>query len=89
MQDIIDSAMMTTQEILDKLDPIFQEVFNDSDLAVDLDLTSDDIDDWSSLSQTLLLTEIESAFDIRFKLREIATMNSVRNIVAIIESKLQ
>lgn len=81
--------MMTTQEILDKLAPIFQEVFNDSDLAVDLDLTSDDIDDWSSLSQTLLLTEIESAFDIRFKLREIATMNSVRNIVAIIESKLQ
>lgn len=79
---------MNTQEILDKITPIFQNVFNDDELDVNMNLTSDEIDEWSSLSQTILLTEIEAAFNIKFKLREVATMNTVQNIVAQIEAKL-
>lgn len=79
---------MNTQEILKVITPIFQQVFNDDDLDVTLTLTSDEIDEWSSLSQTILLTEIEAAFNIKFKLREVATMDNVKTIVALIESKL-
>jgi len=79
---------MDTQTILEKITPIFREVFNDDELDVNINLTSEDIDEWSSLSQTVLLTELESAFNIKFKLREVATMNNVKAIVAMIESKL-
>lgn len=79
---------MTKQEILDKITPIFHEVFNDNDLDVTMDLTSDEIDEWSSISQTLMVTEIEKAFDIVFKLREVAEMDNVASIVEMIESKL-
>lgn len=80
---------MTKQEILDKITPIFHEVFNDNDLDVTMDLTSDEIDEWSSISQTLMVTEIEKAFDIVFKLREVADMDTVENIVEMIARKIE
>ena len=79
---------MDTQAILEIITPILREVFNDDELDVNINLTSEDIDEWSSLSQTVLLTELESTFNIKFKLREVATMNNVKTIVALIESKL-
>lgn len=79
---------MSTQEILKVITPIFQQVFNDDQLDVTMDLTSDEIDEWSSLSQTILITEIEAAFNIKFKLREIATMNNVKTIVSLINTKV-
>ncbi|MBQ6226488.1 MAG: acyl carrier protein [Bacteroidaceae bacterium] len=79
---------MTRKEILEKLTPIFQEVFNDNEMEVNLELTSDDIDEWSSVSQALLITEIEQKFAIRFKLLEVAKMDNVGTIVSIIEEKI-
>lgn len=79
---------MTRKEILEKLTPIFQEVFNDNEMEVKLELTSDDIDEWSSVSQALLITEIEQKFAIRFKLLEVAKMDNVGTIVSIIEEKI-
>lgn len=79
---------MNTQEIIEKLTLIFQTVFNDDELELTMDLTSNDIDEWSSISQTLMVAEIEKVFDIKFKLREVATMNNVATIVNCIEAKL-
>lgn len=79
---------MDTQKIINILTPIFQRVFNDDELEVDMDMTSENIDEWSSLSQAILLTEIETTFGIKFRLREVATMNDVKTIVSLISSKL-
>lgn len=79
---------MNTQEILAQLSSIFQRVFNDDELEVTLELTSNDIDEWSSVSQALMIAEIEQEFGVTFKLREVATMNKVATIVNLIESKL-
>lgn len=79
---------MNKQEILEKIAPVFQTVFNDDELEVTMELTSDEIDEWSSITQTLLITNLENLFGIKFKLREIATMNDVATIVNLIESKL-
>lgn len=82
------TTKMDTQEILTRITPIFRRVFNDEEMEVNFDLTSENIDEWSSLSQTVLLTEIEATFGIKFKLREVAAMNNVKTIIALIESKL-
>lgn len=79
---------MEKQEILERLVPIFQKVFNDDELDVTLDLTSDDIDEWSSISQALMIAEIEKDFGITFKLFEVTLMSDVDAIVNLIESKL-
>lgn len=79
---------MTQEEILAKIAPIFKEVFNDDEMDVNMDLTADDIDEWSSISQTLMLTEVEKEFGVVFKLREVAEMDNVAAIVGMIESKL-
>lgn len=79
---------MNAQEILEKITPIFQEVFNDDELEVTMDLTSEEIDEWSSITQTLLITNLENQFGVKFKLREIATMNDVATIVSLIEGKI-
>lgn len=79
---------MTQQEILEKISPIFQEVFNDDELEVNMELSSEDIEEWSSLTQTIMVTKIEEEFGIVFKLREVAEMDSVESIVTMIESKL-
>lgn len=79
---------MEIKEILEVITPIFRSVFNDDDLDVTMDLTSDEIDEWSSLTQTILVTEIEKTFDVKFKLLEVAKMNSVKAIVSSIQSKV-
>lgn len=79
---------MTQQDILEKITPIFQEVFNDDELEVNMELSSEDIEEWSSLTQTIMLTKIEEEFGIVFKLREVAEMDNVSAIVSMIGSKL-
>ena len=79
---------MSQQEILEKITPIFQDVFNDDDMVVNMELTSDGIEDWSSISQVLLITELEQAFNIKFKLIDVAVMNDVKTIVNLIADKI-
>ena len=79
---------MTQQEIIEKITPIFQEVFNDDELEVNIELNSEDIEEWSSLTQTIMLTKIEELFGIVFKLREVAEMDNVEAIVSMIEEKI-
>ena len=78
---------MTRQDIIKKIAPIFQEVFNDDEMEVNMELSSEDIEEWRSLTQTILLTTIEEEFGIVFKLREVAEMDNVESIVTMIESK--
>ena len=75
---------MVEEEILQRLIPIFKTVFNDEELEVTMELTSNDIDSWSSISQTLMITQIQKEFGISFKLFEVARMNDVKTIVTII-----
>lgn len=79
---------MKKEEILEKIIPIFKEVFNDDEMDVTMELTSEEIDEWSSVSQVLLLTAIEAEFGVAFKLREVALMNDVATIVKMIDQKL-
>lgn len=79
---------METKEILERITPIFHEVFNDDELDVNMELTSDEIDDWSSITQMLMVTEIEKEFNIVFKLIDVASMNSVAEVIKAIKDKL-
>jgi acyl carrier protein len=72
---------MTRQEIIDKLQPIAQKVFAQPGLALRDDLCAANLPTWTSLSFTQFLTEIETVFNIKFKIMEILHMQTMGSII--------
>lgn len=79
---------MKRNEILAKLTPIFRTAFNDDTIELDEDMTTDDFDNWDSVTQMILVSMVEKEFDIVFKLREVGMLDSVEAFVDGIEEKL-
>lgn len=79
---------MERNEILAKLTPIFRTAFNDETIELDEDMTTDDFDNWDSVTQMIIVSMIEKEFDIVFKLREVGMLDSVEAFVEGIEGKL-
>lgn len=79
---------MERNEILAKLTPIFRTAFNDDTIELDVDMTTDDFDNWDSVTQMILVSMVEKEFDIVFKLREVGMLDSVEAFVDRIEGKL-
>ncbi len=75
-------------DIINQLTKIFRKVFNDETISLNNEITAGDIGSWDSLSHMLMITEVENAFSIKFKLKEINKLKNVGSLVALIESKL-
>ena len=67
---------MERNEILAKLTLIFRTAFNDDTIELDEDMTTDDFDNWDSVTQMIIVSMIEKEFDIVFKLREVGMLDS-------------
>ena len=78
---------MRDDEILKRVNNVFQDVFDDDTLEVDYDTTSDDIDDWDSLEHMTLMEAVEKEFGMRFKTSEIANMKNVGETIDIIAQR--
>ena len=72
---------MSRNEILEKLDQIFKDVFDDEDVTISEDTTPEDIEDWDSLGHVYLTVDIEDEFGI--KLGE--PMKQIENVGQIID----
>ena len=68
---------MDTREIFERLDRVFQDVFDDDTIHVTPKTTADDIEDWDSLEQINLLVAIEKKFSIKFKLDDVKNLPNV------------
>lgn len=74
---------MTRQEIFEKLNEIFSDVF-DEDITVTDGTTSADIAQWDSLTHITLISEVEDAFDIKFSMKDVLGMKNVGEMADII-----
>lgn len=80
---------MQQKEIIEKLTLIFRNIFKDATLEIELEMTVKDIDNWDSLSNMLMINDVETMFGIKFKIKDLNKIKRVGDLVAIIESKLQ
>jgi len=64
-------------EILQKLNIIFEDVFEDDNLDVNRGTTAADIAGWDSLMHVTLMVNVERAFGVRFKSAEVAALKNV------------
>lgn len=75
------------QNINERLNEVFQNVFDDDDIVVDRDTTADDIDDWDSLEHIRLVAAVEREFGIKFTMKEVSTMKNVGEMMDIIAER--
>ena len=78
---------MTRNEIYEKLNAVFSDVF-DEDIRVTGETTAADIEDWDSLTHITLISEVEDAFDIKRSMKDVLGMQNVGEMVDIIQSLL-
>jgi acyl carrier protein len=79
---------MNHSEIIEKLTVIFKTVFNDDTIVLRDDLTANDVGNWDSLTHMLMIGEVEKIFSIKFKLKDLGKMDSLKNLIDLIELKL-
>ena len=75
-------------EIIEELQEIFREIFDEDELVISRDTTAEDIEDWDSLTHMQLIVEIEKKYGIKFTAAEIKKAANVGEFIDIIKEKL-
>ena len=78
---------MSREEVFEKLDQVFQDVFDDESLHVTDETTAADVDGWDSLEHIDLMASVERAFGTRFSMGEITRMKNVGEMADLILEK--
>ena len=78
---------MTRQEIFEKLNEIFSDVF-DEDIALTPETSAADISGWDSLTHITLISEVEDAFGIKFAMKDVLGMKNVGEMADIIQKNV-
>ncbi len=78
---------METTELLEILNGIFRKVLKKDDIALTEDTTANDVDGWDSLTNMVLITEIENKFGVRFTFRDIVKLKNVGDLCHTIMNK--
>ena len=79
---------MSQTDIIARMLPVFQEVFDDDTLRITAGTTSEDVEDWDSLSNVRLIIAIERAFGVRIKASEVALLDDVGSLADLVAQKL-
>ena len=79
---------MSREEIFDKVQEIFRDVFDDDELIISDSTNSDDIEDWDSLEHISLIVSMEKEFSMKFDIKEVNTLKDVGEMVDLILRKM-
>lgn len=79
---------MQKEEIIKAVQDVFIDVLEDDDIVLNYSTTADDIEDWDSLNNILLIVEIEKKFKLKFKLEEIHSFKNVGEMCDYIFNKV-
>ncbi len=72
---------MTRDEIRTRLEAVFADVFDDSEVAFDEALVREAMPTWDSLGHIRLMSAVEEAFGVHLSIDDMERMVSVRAIV--------
>ncbi|MBR5361428.1 MAG: acyl carrier protein [Lachnospiraceae bacterium] len=80
---------MSREEIMEKVNEIFRDVFDDDTLIITDSTNSDDIEDWDSLEHISLIISMEKEFNLKFDIKEVNKLENVGQMVDMIREKLE
>ncbi len=76
-------------EILERLQPIFRDVLDNSGLVITATSSAKNIEGWDSLAHINLVSVIEQEFHIRFSLGELERLNNVGDMIELMRTKMK
>lgn len=79
---------MTKEQIYEKLNEVFRDVFDDESICVNGTTTSNDIEDWDSLEHINLIAAVEQEFGVKFNMGQVVSMKNVGEMADIIIGQL-
>lgn len=80
---------MKKEEIIEKLQEIFVDVFGDENIRITEETSAEDIAAWDSLTNISILAAIQDEFAVTFEIDEIVVMKNVGDMINSIMLKLQ
>ena len=75
---------MEQHELMEQIQAIFRENFDDDSLVITRQTTAEDIEDWDSLEQINLLTAMEKQFGVKFTLDDVRDLENVGDMADLI-----
>jgi acyl carrier protein len=79
--------MLTKEEVLEKLNEVFRDVFDNEKIVVNENTTADDIDEWDSLEHIRLVDAVEAEFNMNFSMKEVSSMKNVGEMAEIVAQR--
>ena len=71
-------------EIYNRLNEVFREVFDDDSITVNAETTAADIEDWDSLTHIQLIAAVEDEFGVKFSMKQMSSMKNVGEMAQIL-----
>lgn len=78
---------MNKNEILAKVQDVFQDILDNEDIELTFDTTADDVEEWDSLSHVQLVVAVEKEFGVKFTSKEIMSWSNVGEMIDCISNK--
>jgi acyl carrier protein len=79
---------MNDEIIKQRLNQVFQEVFDLPDLEINEAMTADDIEPWDSLTHIMLIVATEKAFAVTFTTKGVKSLKNIGDFLALIASRV-
>lgn len=74
-------------DLHDRLEEIFQDVFDDEKLCITDATSAADIEDWDSIANINLMVAIEQGFGVRFRGNELGEFRNVGELKRFLEEQ--
>ena len=75
---------MTREEILNVLKEIFKEVFGE-EIPITEATSAKDVKGWDSLTHIAIISSVEERFNMKFKMKQVLSMQNIGDMITIIE----
>ncbi|MEO9146711.1 MAG: acyl carrier protein [Ginsengibacter sp.] len=80
---------MEKETILEQVNTIFIDVFEDKSIVLNEHTTTDDVEAWDSLNHIQIITAVEKHFKIRFDLNDLLNFKNVGDLCEGVQKKIK
>lgn len=79
--------MLNRERVVDRLNHIFRDIFDDDNIAVTDATVAADIDGWDSLAHITLILGVEREFRIKMTAAEVGSLKNVGQMIDVIVAR--
>jgi acyl carrier protein len=79
--------MLDPAAVKQRLNQVFQDVFDDDSIEIFDDMTAADLDEWDSLSHITLVLAVEKEFGLRLSAAQVGNLKNVGEMIRVLAQR--